>query len=124
MSKVNYMIRYVHQFWINWTIYVKKIFGLTDNYGPNNQPLFKPATIGSNDDEELAKELFTAWLNRSFNKKRFGKIKSPDLEAVVKFTDKILDEMDDTISSPVYLKLTVGVPDGKRYNNRIFTNFG
>lgn len=103
---------------------VKKIFELTDNYGPNNQPLFKPATIGSNDDEELAKELFLAWLDRSFNKKRFGKIKNPDLEAIIKFTDKILDEMDDTFSAPVYLKLTVGVPDGKTYNNIILTNFG
>ena len=32
--------------------------------------------------------------------------------------------MDDTFSAPVYLKLTVGVPDGKRYNKSIMTNFG
>jgi zinc D-Ala-D-Ala carboxypeptidase len=102
---------------------VIKIFKLTDNYGPNNQPLFKPAKSGGGDDEDLAKQLFISWLDRSFNTRRFQKIKNPDFDAVFKFLERVLDEMDDTFSDNVGLTLTVGKPPKEQSTRYVNTNF-
>jgi hypothetical protein len=103
----------------------KKIFELKDKYGPNNQPLFKPASGGlGNDNEELAKTLLLEFLDRSFIRKRFQQIQPPDSQAIQDFINKILKEMTESSSANVTLHLTVGTENGtKQYIGYINTNF-
>jgi hypothetical protein len=101
----------------------KKIFALTDKYGPNNQPLFKPAK-GRNDNEELAKSLLLEFLDRSFIRKRFGQIIPPDNQAIQDFINKCLAEMVESSSANVKFFITAGTESGqKEYIGYINTNF-
>jgi hypothetical protein len=76
---------------------LKKIFALTDNFGPNNEPLFKPAnnsTTFGGDDEELAVTLYQGWLNSSKVKKRLKNIIGADKSGYANFLQEIIRRME------------------------------
>ena len=102
---------------------IKKIFTLTDNYGPNNQPLFKPAKARSGDDEALAKEILIKFLDKSSVRKRWTKIKSPDSESLLDSITEILDKMDNFSRGSVGFTLEVGKPDNVNRTRYINSNF-
>ena len=72
---------------------LKKIFAVTDNFGKNNQPLFKDAVGTTNDDEELAIELYQGWLNTSKIKKRLKNIQGADKSGYANFLQEIIRRM-------------------------------
>ena len=71
---------------------LKKIFAITDNFGPNNKPLIKPA-VGGNDDEALAIELYQGWLNTSKVKTRLKNIQGADKSGYANFLQEIIRRM-------------------------------
>ena len=72
---------------------LKKIFALTDRFGPGGKPLFEPASGNYSDDEELAITLYQGWLNTSQVKKRLKNIIGADKSGYANFLQELIRRM-------------------------------